>query len=820
MHIRQSPGSCMQGFAGHYREMKKFLLAIATMAACCGANAAVGDTFVVDGVTYKIESETTAGISGIDTSLTSVTLTETVNYEGVDYTVDAILDRAFYWSSVTDVVLPSTIKSIGYYAFGSSSVATLTLNDGLESIGDYAFYACRSLANVVIPESVTSMSENYGSTFGTCYALESITLSSNCKKIPASCFYHSGLLSIDIPEGVEEIGKNAFNACDKMTSATIPSSLTVVGVGAFGDCKVLSALNGDMNNVTSIGEEAFFNTALTEFTFPDALEELGPRAFSNSSVAKFNLNQSENFALDGNVLYQKSGSNPYYLATAFPPKAEQTEVVIKDGCAGINGGAFQGSGVESVTMPSSVIAIDEFAFCQSALNSITFSPNVVYIGQQAFASTNITSMELPKGLRSMSDALFAGCKSLTSVTIGSNVTSMGIRQFYQCTALTDIYFKGATVPEVDYWEYSAEAPFYGVASSSVTIHCPKGLAAAYSSEYGGYSAIKEVVDSEPGILVPSSIEPADKSDVATLDKIVFHTDVDAQVATQYPAVKVLCGKLISGIPMGDEVAVGSWRAWGSDSKALQIVPLDEYAEGGEPVNMEEGKEYFVIIPAGVFKDAEGNLNEEITLHYYGTYVEPVFMPVSVEPAEGSLLAQIDNVYLTFESTVSKSYNAASKIKLIEGDLVDGVPTGTETMGWADGWHVNVSGSRAQIFPEDYDMYLTPITLDPVKQYFLVVEEGAFRNSDYVYNKMIVVRYSGTSGVGEVVEAQSVAYSVGDAIKVVLGGSANVQLYNAAGILVNSVAGAEGEISFDSLAKGVYVVRIDNGKEVKTVKLAI
>ena len=797
--------------------MRKFLLSFSALALFFTANAAVGDTFAIDDITYKVIADNQVEISKVKSSLTSVSLSETVSDGTNTYDVVGIGASAFNYSKVTTVKLPSSVKYIGYYAFASSSLSSIDLPAGLDSIADYGFYSCKSLASITLPEGLREMGPTNGSVFGTCGALSEINIPSSLTYICKSAFYKcTSLKSIVIPESVTDIRRVAFHSCSKLESVTLPNSLLQIGDGAFGECKALSTINGDFNNVTSIGEEAFFNCPITAFRIPDALETIGARAFAGSSIAQFTIGDNANFVIDNEALYTANKS----LLIAFPPKSTTTDFTVANGCTGINGGAFQLSGIKNVTLPASVIALDDFAFCQSALESINLTDNVVYIGQQAFAATNITSMVLPQGLRILQDAVFAGCPSLTSVTVKSNVTDFGIRQFYQCTALREVHFKGANVPTIGYWEYTSEAPFYGVPDKQVTLYCPKGLADAYKSEFA-CDAIGAYVDSEPAIFVPTAITPANNSEVETLDRISFAFPSDATVVNYNPDIRVICGKAIAGVPMGDEVSVGMWSVLtSSDKKAPYIVPLDEYGEGGEPINMETGKEYYVTIPAGVFKDAEGALNEEITLHYIGTWVEPIFMPVAVEPADGSDISQIDNVYLTFESKVYKAWNADSKIKVIKGELVDGVPVGEETMGYADLWVINLDGNKAQIFPGDYDTFLMPIALEYGKDYFFVVGNGAFRDADYVYNKDIIVRYSNLSGASLIEDVKSYVIKAGDAIKVFAADNSDINIYNAAGVLVKAAANVEGEVFFDGLANGLYIVTITTGNTTSTVKVLL
>ena len=111
------------------------------------------------------------------------------------------------------------------------------------------------------------------------------------------------LTSVTIPEGVTNIGREAFCNCRKLSSVTIPDSLTSIGDSAFKGCAGLADQNGFViirgilhdycgskkdvaipKGVTRIGSEAFEKCRnLTSVTIPDSVTSIGEWAFSGCS---------------------------------------------------------------------------------------------------------------------------------------------------------------------------------------------------------------------------------------------------------------------------------------------------------------------------------------------------------------------------------------------------------------------------------------------------------------------------------------------------------------------------------------------------------
>ncbi len=90
------------------------------------------------------------------------------------------------------------------------------------------------------------------------------------------------------------------------------------------------------------------------------------------------------------------------------------------------------SGITSVTIPSSIITIDNFAFCGTGIISIIIPSSVTSIGKSAFQGSKLTSVIIPNNVTYIDSNAFNGCYDLASVTIGNGVTFIGETAFSHC----------------------------------------------------------------------------------------------------------------------------------------------------------------------------------------------------------------------------------------------------------------------------------------------------------------------------------------------------------------------------------------------------
>lgn len=97
---------------------------------------------------------------------------------------------------------------------------------------------------------------------------------------------------------------------------------------------------------------------------------------------------------------------------------------------------------EEMEFRITVIGEGTFAGCES-LTHITIQEGVTRIGERAFANcTSLTSITIPESVMSIGGATFVRCESLKSIVIPSSVTSIGNGAFHSCEKLTNVTILG------------------------------------------------------------------------------------------------------------------------------------------------------------------------------------------------------------------------------------------------------------------------------------------------------------------------------------------------------------------------------------------
>ncbi|WP_298947700.1 MBG domain-containing protein [uncultured Polaribacter sp.] len=169
----------------------------------------IGAEFSKDGFVYKVIKNTIpfeVSIKGYTGAKKAITISETVAYSGIDYTITAIEEKAFWKGDLEEVEILGPITTIGEFAFMYNNLTNINLPQTIQSIGQHAL-GDNNLSNINIPNSLT--------------VLETAVFSNN------------KLTEVVIPENITEIKLWAFAGNNEMTTVTLPKSLQKIGNRVF-----------------------------------------------------------------------------------------------------------------------------------------------------------------------------------------------------------------------------------------------------------------------------------------------------------------------------------------------------------------------------------------------------------------------------------------------------------------------------------------------------------------------------------------------------------------------------------------------------------
>jgi hypothetical protein len=258
-----------------------------------------------------------------DSKLTEVKLPESL---------ELISTSAFENTLLKSVAIPSKVEIIGERAFAyNNDLTDAFIPNSVKSLGSQAFNGTR-LRQISIPTSLTKIEScSFGNIdFGG--GSISLVIPPSVKSITGCAFWNSGITSVSIPNSVEYLAGFSRN---KISTITIPSSVTTIGLSAFSNNPLTDVQIPD--SVATIEEWAFLNTYLSDVVIPSSVKTIKAGAFAKNLRLKTISVPDKLESLGANVFDETPALHTIYycgnlagfpIPTICPP--ERREIIEKE----------------------------------------------------------------------------------------------------------------------------------------------------------------------------------------------------------------------------------------------------------------------------------------------------------------------------------------------------------------------------------------------------------------------------------------------------------------------------------------------------------
>lgn len=430
----------------------------------------------------KLESVTVPGSIGIlegsvfqnCTGLRTVTLSEGLSEIG---------HMSFYGcTNLKSIILPSTLNKISGSTFsGCTSLESMTIPKNLATISGEAFSGCSGLKELIIEdgESELFFSNPYTTSNIVCFSdcpLEKIYIGRNIGRDKNATLFvdNKTLKDVSFGEHVTTINSSEFYGCENLSSLTFSKSINTISSNAFNGCSSLKKIVIP-NNVMYIGGLAFYLCDnLNEVTFEDGSAEL---VFGTEYD-----NRSSCFSGPVNKVYL--GRNASCRFSPFTNVPNAFEVTIGKLVTELSGGIFASlKGISKLIIeanseplvfedfyysyqntfmpfrntPIESIYLDRYIVSKKhelskqypyafrdvpSISALEIGSNVDKLAKDLFFSNcNITTLNIPKNVKTIEESAFMGSSNLSSVVIEDGEDKLEFSDgntFYDCP-LQNVY---------------------------------------------------------------------------------------------------------------------------------------------------------------------------------------------------------------------------------------------------------------------------------------------------------------------------------------------------------------------------------------------
>ena len=368
-------------------------------------------------------------------------------YNGTAYEMGT---GVFRDSNITSVDTNGAVSSLGNYAFANTKVESAILT-GVTEISEGAFNNCAHLTNLTLDSSLSSIKQG---AFANCKSLTEISLNqTRVTSIEDSVFNGcSALERVTLQPATTKLGSLAFYNCKSLTSIENLSRIATIGDATFYGCSNLTSIS--LGTVSSVGEQSFmYCTGLQSISF-NRITQIGSSAFSGCTSLKSLTSLYKTTVTIGN--------------TAFDGCLSLESIDLKEMIVGEY--AFRGCNSFALAQENTLLSVGKEAFKGLPLiENVYFSTTTtsdIEIGEGAFSGSGLRTVSLPSKVTKIGNSAFESCTYLNTVSYGANVSTLDSDNLVFANAGTDgegitliIGKKASVIPSnLFYPSTSEEAP--------------------------------------------------------------------------------------------------------------------------------------------------------------------------------------------------------------------------------------------------------------------------------------------------------------------------------------------------------------------------
>ena len=284
-----------------------------------------------------------------------------------------------------ELVIPDSVQTIGVSAFESSGFTSLTLGNSVKEIGRSAFYKCATMTDdLVIPTSVTTIGENAFASTGFNGKLD---FQAQIEEFPAAIFKGLNFTSVSFSDSVKTIGDRAFENCKQLATVTFGQGLETIGRFAFDGAGISGKLTFP-DSLKRIKDYAFSNClGITEIDFPEGNATIEYGAFTgDTGVQKIKIPLSE-------IQFDKLTNEGYWIFTQYTENKLET-IVVGTAPNEKSMSLFANSlaGLKTIVIGTGVSKIDSSIFSNTKLLQSALYPSNLTIDKKWDANHYLTDV--------------------------------------------------------------------------------------------------------------------------------------------------------------------------------------------------------------------------------------------------------------------------------------------------------------------------------------------------------------------------------------------------------------------------------------------